>query len=254
MTLDQALLAALIAVTALGTGVATVTFWRQGRWRRLDLLKELIDRWANQTTLPDGRDIVHFQAVYARAAVENDARFALALKLVPMFLRRQYEEFVRVRSVFIEACQRLHWRICSECETRTGVPVGEWEDVRNWPETVLAPNFPLSVFEQVLAGDRERVQPIDVSYDVESVSHTGDGFIRKKRSLRATYREYRQMELAQADEDSILEPIKLLHRQMMSSEYCHKLQGDVAEITRLRDKAESLASTVRKGIRRVLAS
>jgi transcriptional antiterminator Rof (Rho-off) len=60
--------------------------------------------------------------------------------------------------------------------------------------------------------------------------------------------------LAQADDRSKLEAAQLVHLDMMKIEHGKKFAEKIAEINRLREKAENLASDVRKNMRRLEVS
>lgn len=263
MTLDQSLLAGLFAATVAGVVIALLVHRTQVKWRRRDQLRDFIGTWAGQVALPTEVDAVRFEDKGLRLAVEQDARFRLAFKLVSKGLQREYKEFIRARSTYIAACHELYDEIKHECRDRTGLSVATWGNTKNWPEKVLLPNFVLSIYEQVLGSKRNTFRLEDISYDIGLFSYSGQGFERKGRHLTTTYDAYSGLELAQTSDEGIaileeaiamLEDIRATHRQMMEMDYCRKFTSQVEHIGYLRGQADTLAHNVREALHRLQVS
>lgn len=218
------------------------------------ILREFIGRWVGQVIVPTPWDAVRSGEARSRTAVDNEAQFSLAFKLASQSLRHRYQEFLGARSLYIEACEKLYQTIAYQCETTTGIPVGCWENIRNWPTRVLTPNFVLSVMERILGTDEGGPQPDSISYDLGSFTYGAEGFTRTGRHLSVSYDGRQRLELAQADDDSALDSLKRVHSEMIEPGYRRKFEREVVEIARLRGNADGLASTVREGLLRLLAS
>lgn len=257
MTLDQALLAALVVATIAGVAITLFRHQVQARWRQRDLLRDFIRRWASEVVVPTTVDAVRFEEDHQRFGidlgllVEKDAHFDSAYKIAPKKVRVHHEAFIKARSIYIKTCYELHERISQECTDRTRLPIGHWRDERNWPKSVLLPNFVMSIYEQVLGDKRGIFQVEDVSYKTAPFSQSGQGYERKGLNLTTTYDAYNGLELVQADDEATLERIKPVHRQMMEQDYYKKFGEDVNRIRDLRKKADAIGDEVRNGLRRL---
>lgn len=256
MTLDQILLILLVAATVGGVSAAWLIHRTQAKWRQKDLLRELLRRWSSEVTVPTELDSMRFDADF-RPLVEKDECFGLAFKLVSQRARHQYEEFMEARSAYIESCHGLYEQLEAECAERTGLPAIRYGvEVKDWPSSLLMPFFAQSVYEQVWNTVRSKaVLPEDTTYEIKSWSLSQKSYKREGLYLFGTVKEpYHQIELAQADDRSKLEAAQLVHLDMMKIEHGKKFAEKIAEINRLREKAENLASDVRKNMRRLEVS
>jgi len=255
VTLDQALLTGLVVATVAGVVIALLVHRTQAKWRQRDLLRDFIGTWAGQVGLPTEVDALRFEEDFP-LQVEQDARFPLTFKLVSKGLQRQYKKFLRARSTYIAVCHALYDQIKGECEDRTGLPVVNWGNIRDWPKEVVLPNFVLSIYEQVLGTKQNTFRLEDISYDLRPFSRSAQGSMRKSLCLTTTYDAYNGLELADASDEAIatLESIRATHRQMMEMDYCRKFTMQVEHIGYLRAEADTLACNVREALRRLQVS
>lgn len=257
MTLDQALLIGLITATTAGVVFALYRHRIHARWRRKDLLRDFISRWAAEIAVPTEADALRFAEDHLRfrlglrLSVEKDAHFTLAFRLAPKGTQHQYEQFVEVRSDYIKNCHKLFQEIEKKCAERTGIKVSHWGEVKDWPEKVLLPNFVLTIYEQILGIKQGTFQLQDISYDIGAFSHSGQGFERKGLHLTTTYNAYDRLELAQAGDEVTLEHIKSIHRQMMEMDWHSQFNAEVERIREFQKKAEMLAHEVRDTLRKL---
>jgi len=257
LTLDQALLTALVVATISGVVITLFRHRTQAKWRQRDLLRDFIRRWVGEIAVPTEVDAIQFEEKHLRRGidlrlpVEKDAPFASAYKLAPKRVRHCYEEFIETRSAYIKSCYRLYEKIGHDCIEKTGFPIGQWGDERAWPERVLLPNFVTSIYEQVLGNKQGTFRLEDISYSIGAFSHSGQGFERKGLHLTTTYDAYYGLDLAQADDGTMLERIKPIHRQMMETDYCKKFSTDADWIRDLRKKAETIGDELRGGLRKL---
>lgn len=257
MTLDQALLTALVVATIAGVVITLFRHRARARWRQRDLLRDFIRRWAGEVSVPTEVDAVRFEedhqrlGIDLRLSVEKDAHFVSAYKLAPKKVHGHHENFIKARSIYIKTCYGLYEKIGHECTDRTGLPIGYWREERNWPNSVLLPNFVMSIYEQVLDNKRGTFRLEDVSYNITPFSQSGQGYERKGLQLTTTYDAYNGLELAQANDEATLERIKPVHRQMMELDYCEKFSVDVKRMRELREKADTIGDKVRNGLRKL---
>jgi hypothetical protein len=260
MTLDQVLLTALVVATVVGVIIALLRHRRQAGWRKRDLLREFIQRWAAQVGVPGEVDAVRFEeehlrfGIDLRLAIEKDAHYVTALKLTPKRTRHLYEKFVEGRLAYIKTCHELYERIEQECAETTGLPIGHWREERSWPIRLLLPHFVMSIYQRVLGNKQDDIRLEDISYGIGPFSLTGQGFERKGLHLTVTYDAYNGLALAQADDEATLERIKSIHRQMMETHYCKRFIAEVDRIRDLRREAEILAHKVRDALRELEVS
>lgn len=257
MTLDQALLTALVVATIAGVVITLSRHQVQAKWRQRDLLRDFIRRWAGEVAVPTEIDSVRFEedrkrfGIDLRLPVEKDAHFASAYKLAPKKVRLHHGGFIKARSIYIKTCYELYEKIGHECIDRTGLPIGHWREERNWPNSVLLPNFVMSIYEQALGNKRGTFRLEDVSYNITPFSQSGQGYERKGLHLTTTYDAYNGLELAQANDKATLERINPIHRQMMELDYCEKFSADVDRIRDLGKKADTIGDEVRNGLRKL---
>lgn len=257
MTLDQALLTALVVATIAGVVITLFRHQTQARWRESDLLRDFIRGWAGEVAAPTEVDAIRFEEDHQRFGtdlrlpVEKDSHFASAYKLAPKRVRQHYEEFIEARSAYIKTCYELYEKIWHDCTEKTGFPIGHWREEKEWPKGVLLPNFVMSIYEQVLGNKRGTFRLEDISYNIGAFSHSGQGFERKGLHLNTTYDAYNGLDLAQADDEATLERIKLIHRQMMETDYCKKFSTEVDRIRDLGKKAKTIGDEVRSGLRKL---
>ena len=256
MTLDQSLLAGLVIVTLTGVVIALLSHRTRAKWRKLDLLRDFIERWVREVTVPTEVDAIRLGS-YFRPRVENDERFALSFKLVPKSVRRQYEQFIMATSAYIESCCRLYEQVEQECVERTGLRAMRWNmDIREWPERILEPSFVQSIYEQVWNTIRGKAVMLeDISYNIKHWTTSGKDYRREGLYLFATIKEpYHELELAQAGDQTVLESAQYAHRDMMRREYGEKFAEEVSRIKNLGKNAENLTSDFRKSISRLEVS
>jgi len=257
LTLDQALLTALVVATIVGVVITLFRHRTQARWRERDLLRDFVRRWAGEIAVPTEVDAIRFEeerlrfGIDLRLPVEKDAHFASAYKLTPKRICHYYEEFIEARAAYIKTCYELYEKIEHDCTEKTGFPIGQWREEKGWPKRVLLPNFVMSIYEQVLGNKRGTFRLEDISYNIGSFSHSGQGFERKGWHLTTTYDAYNGLELAQADDEATLQRIKPIHRQLMEADHCKKFSTDVVRIRDLRKKAQTIGDEVRSGLRRL---
>ena len=257
MTLDQVLLAALAVATIAGVVITLSRHQMQARWRQRDLLRDFIRQWAGEIAVPTESDAVRFEEDHKRfstdlrLSVEKDTHFASAYKLAPKKVRAHHEDFIKARSIYIKMCHELYEKIGHECTDKTGLPIGNRREERNWPKSVLLHNFIMSIYELALGNKRDIFRLEDVSYKITPFSQSGKGYKRKGLHLTTTYDAYNGLELAQANDEGTLERIKPVHRQMMELDYCEKFSEDVKRIRDLRKKADTIGDEVRKGLRKL---
>jgi hypothetical protein len=251
MTLDQILLTGLVAATVASLVIAWLVHRTRAKWRQRDLLREFIGAWSGQVVIPTERDALFPKDESLRLPVEQEAHFPLAFKLAPKGLQHEYEEFIKARSTYIITCQNLYNQIKRECADKTGIPVTDWGDARNWPENVLLPNFVLSIYEKVLGIEKNAFGSLGISYDIGQFSETGQGFERKGLRLTIMYGDFDGPELAQASDEATLKKVSVVHRQMMEADYCGKFTPDVEHVGSLREEASAIASKVSEALRRL---
>jgi hypothetical protein len=257
LTLDQVLLAALVVATIAGVVITLSRHQVQAKWRQRDLLRDFISRWAGEVAVPTEVDSVRFEGdrkrfgIDLRLPVEKEAHFTSAYKLAPKKLRVHHEDFVKARSIYIKTCYELYEKIGHECTDRTGLPIGCWREERDWPNSVLLPNFVVSIYEQVLGNRRDTFRLEDVSYNITPFSQSGPGYERKGLQLTTTYDAYNGLELAQADDEATLEHIKPVHTQMIGPDYYENFGEDVNRIRDLQEKADAIGNEVRNDLRKL---
>lgn len=254
MTLDQALLIGLVSATVAGLVITWLVHRTRAKWRQRDLLREFIGKWAEQVTVPTEVEAVRLEFSERRLPLEHDGRFPLAFKVASRKLQNKYEKFIKLRSTFITTCHDLFNHIKQECADKTGIPVTDWGDSRNWPESVLLPTFVLSIYEQVININRKAFSLEDASYNIASFSQTGQGFERKGLRLTVTYGDGGGPELAQAGDKETLENVRVVHRHMMEEDYCQKFAADVEHICYLRQEAVTMAGKVGEALLRLQVS
>lgn len=250
MTLDQSLLAGLVTVTLAGVVIALLVHRTRAKWRKLDLLSDFIETWVREVTVPTEVDAIRLGGHF-RPRVENDERFALAFKLVPKSVRRQYEQFIRATSAYIESCCRLYEHVEQECVERTGLSAMRWNmEVREWPERILEPLFVQSIYEQVWNTVRAKAVMVeDISYNIKQWTTSGKGYRREGLYLFATIKEpYHDLELAQADDQTVLESAQNAHRDMMGKEWGEKFAEEVSRINDFAKNAENFTRDFRKNM------
>jgi len=245
MTLDQSLLTGLVVATVAGAIIAWLVHRTQAKWRQTDLLRELISKWASQVNVPNEVSAIQYDEHDLRLPIEKEAHFISAFKLSPKKVRRQWGEFIEARSTYIRACHRLYKQIGQECVERTGLPIGQRRDTKNWPARVLLTEFILPIYEQVFGTMQGTFRLEDISYDVRRFSHSGEGFARKGWELIVTYGNYSGLGLAQADDEAVLQRIKSTHREIMQTDYRRKFAAEVEHVRDLLSKAKALADRVR---------
>ena len=269
MTLDQTLLTGLVIAAVAGVAATWLVHRTQAKWRQKDLLRDFIGRWVSEVVVPTEIDAIRFEEEHLsygtplRPYAERDSYFIPTWKLISKRIRQQYERFIKARSAYIETCYELYQKIEHDSTDKTGFPVGRWKEEKEWPKRVLLPNFVLSIYEQVLGNKRDTFRLENISYNIGLFSHSGQGFERKGLHLTTSYDAYNGFELAraysgleptQADDQTALEHVKSIHRQMMEIEYGNRFVTQTGKVRELRTQADTLARQAGDNLRKLQIS